>query len=750
MLKRLRMMHKLLSAFLLVGLIPLATIGIIAFNSATNALQSEIFALLEGLRDSRRDQLMDFFNSRLIDIQGLVNNPFYVNAAGGLWTGYTVSGLEGRVYQLQHERNRPQLAAFAASYGYSDMLMVGPEGTLYFTLNAPSILGQNVLNGPLSETHFGRAVRRLLTTGTEWALTDFAPFEPAGGEIVSFLVHRLPLAEGSESAVIALQLPITPVQLLMQSTTGLGNTGETYLVGPDMLMRTDSRFSQTSTTLTQRVDTAAVRAAQAGETGSQLLVDYRGRRVLSSYTPVSILDQLQWVLVAEMEEAEAFAPVRTLATQMLGIGGLSLALVIVVGVLLSRAITRPVSSMVSLAQRVAEGDLTQKLEVTTHDEIGDLGTAINTMVENLKRLIGEISDSSRMLGSATTELQNSGVQAAAASHRIAQVIQNLAEGAASQSRAAQESSSSMEELRASISNIAQGAQNQAERVAKTVDVIRSMVTAVDQVASTAEEVAESSQTSFEIAQQGGNAVRETIAGMERIRESSARVQKDIEELGKQSQRIGEIVTMIDEIADQTNLLALNAAIEAARAGEHGRGFAVVAEEVRKLAERSGAAANDITDLVASIQEGVQRAVQATQAGAGEIERGTRLAQQSEGALEKILEAMENVTRQVRSIAQTAQNVARQAQDALSAVDEVASITEENTAATEEMAATSDQVVEAISQVATISEQTATASQEASSSVEEVAASMQQMSRTAQELSEMARELERMVARFKLS
>ena len=141
-------MHKLLSAFLLIGLIPLAVIGIMAFNSATDALQQEIFALLEGLRDSRRDQLHDFFNDKLIDIQGLVSNPFYVNAAGGLWTGYTVSGLEGRVYQLQHERNRPQLAAFAAAYGYSDMLMVGPDGTLYFSLNTPSVLGQNVLEGP--------------------------------------------------------------------------------------------------------------------------------------------------------------------------------------------------------------------------------------------------------------------------------------------------------------------------------------------------------------------------------------------------------------------------------------------------------------------------------------------------------------------------------------------------------------------------------------------------------------------------
>src|SRR5690606_9959702 len=136
----------------------------------------------------------------------------------------------------------------------------------------------------------------------------------------------------------------------------------------------------------------------------------------------------------------------------------------------------------------------------------------------------------------------------------------------------------------------------------------------------------------------------------------------MEELGQHSARIGEIVQVIAEIADQTNLLALNAAIEAARAGEHGKGFAVVADEVRKLAERSGAATKDISELIDAIRQGIDVSLEAMQAGTREVQKGTELAAEAGSSLTRILDGIRTVNQQVGEISRSAEGIAQTARE----------------------------------------------------------------------------------------
>jgi methyl-accepting chemotaxis protein len=221
-------------------------------------------------------------------------------------------------------------------------------------------------------------------------------------------------------------------------------------------------------------------------------------------------------------------------------------------------------------------------------------------------------------------------------------------------------------------------------------------------------------------------------------------------MGIRSEKIGDIVVTIEDIASQTNLLALNAAIEAARAGEAGKGFAVVADEVRKLAERSASATREIGELVHTIQKTVTEAVTAMDEGTREVELGVSIANQAGVALAQIMTAAEGVNREAVLAAQAADVMQASANELVVAVDSVSAIVEENTAATEEMSASSSDVTEAIENIASVSEENSAAVEEVSASAEEMAAQVEEVNNSAELLMELANQLQEVVHRFKLS
>lgn len=216
-------------------------------------------------------------------------------------------------------------------------------------------------------------------------------------------------------------------------------------------------------------------------------------------------------------------------------------------------------------------------------------------------------------------------------------------------------SASAEDSQQSALTLADASEKQAIEIGGASQAINDMAKTIDQVSSNASESSSVAERSVDIASSGGQLVRNTITGMDNIREQIQETSKRIKRLGESSQEIGDIVSLINDIADQTNILALNAAIQASMAGDAGRGFAVVADEVQRLAERSGGATKQIEALVKTIQSDTNEAVISMEQTTTEVVRGARLAQDAGVALEEI----ENVSTDLASLIQNISNAARQ-------------------------------------------------------------------------------------------
>lgn len=432
------------------------------------------------------------------------------------------------------------------------------------------------------------------------------------------------------------------------------------------------------------------------------------------------------------------------------LAALGIVLGLVVGITLSRAISRPVVAMSQAVSRLAEGDLTvDYVHVRNQDEVGEMAAAFNTMVAELRDIIGRVRQSSVQLAESSRQMAEVSEQAAGATVQIASAIEHVAEGANEQAGNADETVQAVAQLRQAIEHVATGAQQQSEYVYRTSQAFTAAARAIEGVAAAAQEVSAAAEQALSSAQSGGESVQKTLDAMHRISETTAGVATSIETLGKHSLQIGEIARLISDIADQTNLLALNAAIEAARAGEHGKGFAVVADEVRILAERSQRATQDIAAIIVDIQSGVAAAVDAMESSRKEVQAGSHLAVDAGRALQEILSAMEQTTVKAGAIREASERVTADSAQAVETMENVAAITEENNASTEQMAAASDQVSRAIQEVAAVAQETAASSEEVSAASEEITASAEEISGSAASLRRMAEELQALVGRFRL-
>ncbi len=348
-------------------------------------------------------------------------------------------------------------------------------------------------------------------------------------------------------------------------------------------------------------------------------------------------------------------------------------LALLLGLLLTRGITRPLGAIVGFSESVAAGNLKQTLGVRQGDELGQLSDSLRQMVQALNEKIAEADQKSleatehaRLAEVATDEAN----QAKAAAERAK--AEGMIAAASQLEKAVEVISSASEELSAQVEQSSRGTEVQSQRVGETATAMEQMNSTVLEVARNASQAADSSGTARAKALDGANIVAQVVAGIGTMQTVSLAMKEDMGILGKQADGIGQIMNVISDIADQTNLLALNAAIEAARAGEHGKGFAVVAAEVRKLAERSGNAAGEISELSSSTVNVSEKAGEMLMKLVPDIQRTAELVQEIAAATGEQNSGAEQINKAIQQLDQVIQQNASASEEMASTSEELSS------------------------------------------------------------------------------
>jgi len=569
-----KLKRKLLIAFLLIGLTPTILVGFISSHISSSSIEQEAFSKLVAAREIKKYQIEVFFAERKGDIEVLSRT------VDKLLNFSSPKSLSTSAHDMHQYFDN-----FIKAYGYYDFFLINESGDVFYTVTQEADYQTNLVSGQYSNSGLGKLFKQV-QSNRAFGMSDFSRYAPSNNDPAGFIALHLTTSSGA-SIVVALQLSIDKINEIMQQRAGMGKTGESYLIGSDLLMRSDSFLdpkghsviaSFAGTVKNNGVDTEGAKLAIQGDIGEKIIIDYNGNPVLSAYTPIDI-NGIRWALLSEIDVAEAFEPIDALYWSISIVVFIFIAIIVSIALVITKSITTPLggepNEMKEISEAIASGDLTISFEHGR--EPGSVYGAMKKMANQLLSVVSEITENSNSLASLAEETSTLSLQ----------------------------SSSSLAQQQSNIEQVA--------------TAIEEMTFSINEVASNASNASTSAQSAQQVSSEANNKLIQTINDLGQLDKEINRASEVISVLESDSSEIGSVLEVIRGIADQTNLLALNAAIEAARAGEQGRGFAVVADEVRTLASKTQESTTNIEEMISRLQATSSDAVKVMEVSRGVCE-----------------------------------------------------------------------------------------------------------------------------------
>jgi methyl-accepting chemotaxis protein len=365
----------------------------------------------------------------------------------------------------------------------------------------------------------------------------------------------------------------------------------------------------------------------------------------------------------------------------------------IIALIVSRSITSKIVTLNNTFEKAAEGDLTSEVNITSADEFGDLGNNFNAMIKRIGSLILNVKSSAEIISKTSGDVN----------------------------KMALETSNAINEVAVTIDQVAHGASETAQDISCGVQELNNLAGKIDTIDSLTHEMLRISDESSKLSQDGLSVMSKLTDKTEKNIKSSKEAANVVSDMNNETAKITVITETINQIAAQTNLLALNAAIEAARAGESGRGFSVVADEIRKLAEQSTTATQQIHHLITSIQEKTKSAVKSMETSKEIVEEQSQAVSETQYIFDKILSSINGITDEIKLVQSAAGDTFKAKTEIIDRMQNISAVSEESSASAEEVSATA----------------------------EEVTAAMNEFTLSAAELKELSTELERQINRFKI-